>query len=339
VAVGFTNPAVPEGGLYAPDGDAPIIEEYNGTHWKLVTSPVDSGQLASVSCASIRFCVAVGRSTGEDSTNLILMDAGGHWSNGQGPNPAPFSQSGDSLAAVSCLSTRFCLAVGADVDNDVVSGPDTELTFRDQSIQLWNGTSWSQDSGADVTWHGGLQAVSCINGPICVADGYGDDWPGPPYTPVEAENGALTEVLRGSSWSSASGLVPSNLSCVSGMFCIGSAGYQNFYGVFRYASGKWTTNELPVKNPTVLGVACISRRACIAVGFTDSSPLMPLVSVLDGTRWSERAVGGLHSHVDQQLNDISCVPSGRCIAVGEAGSLTSDPSGPVHSISVISSRG
>jgi hypothetical protein len=341
VAVGLTNSAVPAGGLYPSAGDTPLLEEFDGVRWSLMKSPIASGQLTSVSCVSIRFCVAVGSSTGERSTNLVLMDLTGIWSMAQVSNLASFPENADSLAAVSCVSSTFCLAVGADRNDEVEAGQDNQSSIEEQSIQQWQGASWSEEAGATTMWHGGLQAVSCNRGPICVADGYGDMWPGPPTTPVEADNGARTEVLDGSSWSSEPGYVPSDISCVSGVWCVGSAGYQPFYGVFTYTFGKWTTHALPAPisgPPRVLGVSCLSRHACTAVGSTDDSPLGAFISVFNGNKWSENQLRKLHNHVDQQLNAISCTPpKGPCIAVGEAGSLTSSPAGPAHSISIISS--
>ena len=39
--------------------------------------------------------------------------------------------------------------------------------------------------------------------------------------------------------------------------------------------------------------------------------------------WNENRVCGLQSHVDQELYAISCAAHGHCVAVGDAGSLTS----------------
>jgi hypothetical protein len=336
VAVGFTNPEIPEGGRYASDGDAPLIEQFDGTSWQLMKSPIASGELESVSCPSTHFCVAVGRSLGEASTNLILMDVRGDWAIRRASASAPFSSFGESLASVSCISSRFCLAVGAVVDNDVQPGQDSQLVYQEQSIQRWNGTTWAQISDPNTIWHGGLQAVSCISGPICVIDGYGDQWPGPPTTPTQSDNGALTEVLKRSSWSSAPGLVPSDLSCVSGPICVGSAGYQSFYGVFQYSSGKWSTDHLSITNPRVLGVVCESRSACTAVGSTPNA--QAFISTLIGERWSGNQITHLSSQTEHELDSISCAPRRRgCVAVGDAGSLTSPSGGPAHSFSVVSS--
>jgi len=95
--------------------DQTLIEKWNGSSWKLVTSPNSSttlnNDLGGVSCVSTGFCMATGR--GRNATNdqtLIEKWNGSSWKVVSSPNTS--STQDNDLFGVSCVSTSFCMASG-----------------------------------------------------------------------------------------------------------------------------------------------------------------------------------------------------------------------------------
>ena len=97
--------------------------------------------------------------------------------------PSPNKHIPDSLNAVSCTSSTFCMAVGS---HDNSSGVSRNLS------EMWNGTDWvtvkAKDEGSGSN---SLNGVSCTSPTNCIAAGYGSG---------EYKDG-LIEVFNGSSWS------------------------------------------------------------------------------------------------------------------------------------------
>ena len=118
---------------YQPSGaDRTLIEIWDGKKWVVMPSPNEGSTLVAngldaVSCASPRFCVAVGSTDG----TLVQFWNGTKWS--VVPSPSPNSQSiygsGYQLHGVSCPSANFCTAVGENNGGTLV--------------EFWNGKRWS----------------------------------------------------------------------------------------------------------------------------------------------------------------------------------------------------
>lgn len=105
----------------------PIVEADRGGHWqRAIALPADLspgpnfGRLSSVSCATPRWCLAVGTDdhgvgAGERETDLVTVFSRGRW---QRPAPEPGSRGSsfigaNVLASVDCRAAGDCLAVGA----------------------------------------------------------------------------------------------------------------------------------------------------------------------------------------------------------------------------------
>lgn len=102
-----------------PGGELTVIEAWNGTAWSTVPSPDPSidmnpspvNELSGVSCTSPTDCVSVGwdlNGPGDDQLTLVASWNGSGWA----LTPSPNSEASDSFAAVSCVSSRRCTAVG-----------------------------------------------------------------------------------------------------------------------------------------------------------------------------------------------------------------------------------
>ncbi len=89
-----------------------LLEQWNGTTWAVVASPVPSGAvtpvLLGVACATSTSCYAVG-SDQSTTTRQTFIDqwSGSTWSLAATPNPA-----NAGLAAVTCQPASNCFAVG-----------------------------------------------------------------------------------------------------------------------------------------------------------------------------------------------------------------------------------
>ncbi len=135
-----------------------------------------------------------------------------------------------TIEATTCVSSTFCVAVGA-------SGYAT----------IYNGTSWSTPVDADSTRT--LDAVSCASSSFCVA----------------VDTSGYATIYNGTSWSTPSDIDGSRslnaITCTSSTFCfaVGSSGY-----IVKYNSG-WKS---PVDNDSsrnVDALSCTSSSFCAAV--------------------------------------------------------------------------
>jgi hypothetical protein len=172
--------------------DVTLVEHWNGTKWKVDTSPDVPGAdqaLQSVSCVTSSVCMAVGYvDTGPFSFDTLAEDWNGTaWSLVSTPVVAGYSQ--QNLEGVSCTSKTFCMAGGWDGTNSATF-PNVSLTEK------WNGTAWSVVASPSPGAHGTeVDGVSCLKSTFCIGVGLG----GAGLTPL---------VLRwgGTSWS----VVPSD---------------------------------------------------------------------------------------------------------------------------------
>jgi len=196
---------------------------YNAGAWSSA-SPIGLllTQVASISCTSTTFCIAVG--------NGFAGGAAATW-NGSGWSTYQFGTPAPAMVSVSCATSTFCVAVDdagntstyngttwsaeTSIDNPVnplvgVScAPNTTTCVAVDSggnaVTLNNGT-WSAPTQAPPT--GSLVAISCPSATYCVADG---------------SNGM--NYFDGTSWSSTTGGSRPDewLSCPSTTFCVGVA--------------------------------------------------------------------------------------------------------------------
>jgi len=168
-------------GEYNPKGKvtttAALIEHWNGKSWAQQTAPMPHGapfgQLVAVSCATVKFCVAVG-ATG--AGELIERWNGHAWI-----AAVPAAPAETNLWGVSCPTAASCYAVGGTGSSTVV--------------ERWNGKAWSK-SAAPVPAHSimpFLQSVSCVSPTRCLAVGndlntpptvFADQWNGGSWKPV-----------------------------------------------------------------------------------------------------------------------------------------------------------
>jgi hypothetical protein len=331
-----------------------LAESWNGSTWQIQPAFRPPGaaanNLSAVSCASAVFCEAVGSHpdrSGLATVSLAEVWNGARWKIQKTPNPARATGGlRMSLAGVSCVSARFCEAVGSSSSRGgggaekwngsawsrqvVPGGPLTSVsctsaTFcmaagSDGHVAIWNGASWSaQPSASGFT---SLSAVSCASLHSCEAVGAGP-------------SGANAEGWNGTSWSPQATPTPAGGSSVaiSAVSCAGPGSCEAVGNYFsnstfqqvtlaeRWNGTTWTVQH--TANPagssasSLLGVSCTSTSSCTAVGqYLASTSNLTLAEVWNGTAWHTRSTPN-HPWAGQNiLNGVSCSTSQQCTAAG-----------------------
>jgi hypothetical protein len=300
-------------------GDEALAEALNRDAWSVVPTPVNPyyevSSLRGVSCVRATFCVAVGEQFTEchcahrGTYTLAEVWNGTEWSIVPSPNN---SKAHNRLVDASCVSTRFCVAVGWNVENHSIG-----------LVESWNGSAWSivptPESASE------LHGVSCVSARFCVAVGGYES------------GGSLVESWSGKEWSivpSPGGGALNGVSCLSAKHCVAVGGSASGTLVDAWNGSTWSGVESP--NPeggghaNLTGVSCASAGTCAAVGSNaiEEGPSQTLVETSKGGKWSiapsENGAGGVND-----LNGVSCASTESCFAVGEDETA---PEGPLQAL-------
>jgi hypothetical protein len=226
---------------------ATLAESWNGRSWSILptpnpaVSPGGGNALVSVSCASPRACMAVGRES-DITADRVLTESwnGSVWK----VEPAPTPSAGGGLVSVSCPTSASCTAVGGGTVTPTSRG----------FAEGWNGSSWAVESVAPVPSGGAsLTGISCAGAAGCVAVGYRDRASGGLDT--------LAELWNGSSW-----VVLPTPNAVRG-----TSG--------PTTTTPTTGTVAPTDDNRLASVACSTPTACTAVGYVVDSNAVGAVLV------------------------------------------------------------
>jgi hypothetical protein len=168
-------------------GDQTLAEQWNGSAWSLVATPVPAPAapqvLEGISCSGVAFCVAVGFAQSQvkgAGQPLIEQWNGSSWS------LMASAAAGGQLLGISSVGSSFCMADG------YVKGSSAVQDLSEQ----WNGSTWSAVAvPTPVTAvGGGLAGLSCVGPSLCVASGVN-------LTTMDSSSGT-TQILmwNGESW-------------------------------------------------------------------------------------------------------------------------------------------
>jgi hypothetical protein len=319
-----------------PIGPETSAERWDGSSWTVIPTPTTgpNPKLEAVSCASATFCVAVGENAGNgfklrNARALVEAWNGANWT--IQPTPAG-SVPASGLSGVSCVSSSFCIAVGAPV-----------------SI-VWKGSSWSKLQIPAPRYHSELSAISCVAATECTAVGnysinnigveeqrpLAERWDGHSWT-IDRPPGELDR-YRGKLYANTTWLTA--VSCLSRSFCLAAGDavraengiYDGAYATW-WDGTRWTraTEGLPYHSP-FNAISCLSSTDCFAAGqfdngvFPPPATQQPLVENWNGTHWARislphvpTAPGTSWSPTNlgaPTLSATSCVPRAGCTAVG-----------------------
>jgi len=256
------------GSLINSDGSiVTLAERWNGRRWLIRSTPNPPGAMRSyldgVSCASSRYCVAVGyfSSSSQGPVSFAERWDGRRWAI-QDTAPAGFEDR-NTLSKVSCPYRRSCMAVG------VAFGPTPDSTGADS--QQWDGANWQVRRVAFPVRV--LNDVSCTLPAACTA--VGKNFPvggGPPTLVIERWDGT--------SWAIQSAPIPpgafqsdlDGVSCASKWTCtaVGPG------PLAEHWNGRgWTIQITPTLpgGGTLNSVSCTTKKKCSAVGSASGAPL------------------------------------------------------------------
>lgn len=281
--------------------------------WTLVPRVDGTNWLASVSCPSAGFCMAI-----DVAGNAVAFD-GSSWETPVSIDPVDGTHS-NTLTAVSCSSASFCVAVDD----------------AGQAVYYRNGT-WSSPTDIDGTTH--LTSVACPSSAFCVAGdykGYALVFNGSSWSPAQVTNGgvrivavscpSLSFCMTGdasgaaetltSSWNWL-GKIDTNLfldavSCASAQFCVATDSSLLGFGPAHevtYDGSTWTAPAAVDSNWGLESVSCASAQFCAAVDSGGQA------LTYDGSSWS----APVEIDNSSQINSLSCPSTVYCVAVDTFG--------------------
>jgi len=197
---------------------------------------------------------------------------------------------GSSLSAVSCPAAEDCYAIGDDpASNGLI------LTGSPSS-------SWRRYPGPTLR---SLSSVACPSVTVCyVVSNYGD----------------VLETSDGITWRSVHKGVKgedfASVACPSVNLCFAAGSNEQLSGDVWSSASFWKPNTagIPLNLPMFFGIACRSTHSCVTVGAGGPNYV---VFTTDGRHWTHYDDTG----VGHALHAITCVSSGRCVVVGEGGTI------------------
>lgn len=295
-----------------------LIQRWDGTSWTIATSPnTGAGHniLYGVTCAGASDCWAVGSFVaGNIQQTLIQRWNGTLWTSILSPNTSPTPRS-NVLLGVACASASSCWAIGR-----------AEITSEDTDalIERWDGTAWTVAAPPTVAGSHQLAGATCVSMGECWTVG---------AAVVDGVQQVLTERWNATAWSivpAANAGTPTHntllgVTCVTASDCWSVASYHNG-SVQQTLIQRWngiTWGIVPSPNTSstssniLYDVACGSSSDCWAVGYAEGvSAFQTLTLHWDGSMWSIVASPSTAAVQNNFLNDVTCVSSTECWAVG-----------------------
>ncbi len=251
-----------------------LAEAWAGTRWSIVPGP-PGGPMSSVSCPAPGSCQAVGLPPSGTRPVAARWD-GRTWQAEPVPRPAPVPQN-LTLAAISCATPRFCMAVG-DASRGAKARPSP--SYRDSTLaERWNGSRWRILPTPNPSHASEFSGVSCPAPTACVAVGSSA---GGARTLAERWNGNRWTVQRTPDIGHIGYSALTAVSCATVADCTAVGTYNaGASGIAEHWDGaRWTIQRLPAppgqpgEDPLVLpaSVSC-TPAACTMVGTTQNKTL------------------------------------------------------------------
>ena len=224
--------------------------------------------------------------------------------------PSAYDQS-QQEPSISCVSSTFCMSVGAVGDKDQPTGT--------VPADVWNGSTWTQTS-LPVPMSGNPPtpaqpvSVSCSSTTFCLAVGAI-----PPQHGIPPQQGMFADRWDGSTWSAFQAPVTkqggADVDCLSSDACIVVGANDGAPLTVEWNGTSWSTMPNTAVGVDLDSLSCADASACMAVGWSADGTLAS--ERWDGSEWSDvpipnEAVGD----AGESLRDVSCPTPSSCVAVG-----------------------
>jgi hypothetical protein len=334
------------------------VARWNGSSWKGVGVALPKGtrsvDLNGVSCQGAKSCLVVGdyyTSANQSAPNRAL--ALSYNGTSLKPTPAvplPKGTTEAALSSVSCVTTRYCVALGVADGNTAAFGEIGTLNI----LETWNGAKWTLHTIATTIGKTTFVEpidVSCATTAFCVLAGESV-----PIITSSSGSSSAVPALYFASWngkklramkpvsvgSSTDFVLPTSVSCATTSNCAvsgtvlggvtSSSGTPTFTAFTEIWSGKtWQLGKVTWPKGTVdsftMGVSCYGAHSCSAVGFDDASaaetaPADAAAVSFNGAVGTLQAVPAPSKGHSTVFAAVSCLPWGSCVATGETGKTT-----------------
>lgn len=237
-------------------------------------------------------------------------------------SPAKAPPPSNQLFGVSCVSSKYCVAVGINrnAENSVKGGGAL--------IQTWNGKTWRSvaPKAPKEAQSAQLLGVSCKSATACVAVG--------DYLNAGGNGVPLVETWNGKTWTASAPATPKGssggqllgVSCAAAKSCVAVGSSFTASGSAALAEswngGKWTLSRPPVPKGSVISqlnkVSCTSAARCITVGSSGTNTGgFALADSWNGKTWARMSVSvPASAKEDADLTGVSCPSAKTCVAVG-----------------------
>lgn len=317
----------------------PLLDVGNSAAFRLGGLPVDSWgvpptpnpdgaiatELLGVSCTSRIDCTSVGFSRNSSKEEQALAHG---WDGSKWSTLPAITNSGSKAAIledVSCQEPVECVTVGYQADS---TGKLVTLAEARDNKVWWVQTT-PNPAGAKSAQ---LRGVSCVPAPdisltTCVAVGGYVNSSGQ-FRPLGLRwNGEQMTWFLSTPVTQTGATSLYDVSCPDIDWCMAVGSYRNssnkLVGMSQIRTGgAWSnvTTATPAGAIDVHlnGISCMSRAACIAVGYyTTSSGSYPLVERWDDNVWGLQTVPNPPTAVSGKLADVSCSSTSACTASGQ----------------------
>jgi hypothetical protein len=300
-------------------GTAPLAERWNGSSWRIQTTPKPKGsassQFSRVTCTTALDCVAVGFASTSLNNEVPLVEHwdGKTWKIEKAPTRSGFTES--VLNGVACPSSNRCIAVG----DSFKPSPFKIVSL----VELWNGSTWTIQKSPSPASGGQLSAVGCPSRTRCLAvgDGFGANWNGKKWSLVKlASPGGPADLT--------------SISCRPRV-CYADGGFFQdavLQGVIEFWNGsRWQVQNANINtsfdSSVYAGISCTTDVNCTAVGsyhdpITGNRTLAQDFSL----RWQNISPAPFFGVTGTFLNGVSCASPNACVAVGSFSTTTGNDS-------------
>ena len=277
-----------------------LIERISGTTWRTAWLMPQDVNATGLSCPTIRWCVIVatpGSGIFPRSPAYVALWASGRFATMQ----TPTLKFGGSLAAVSCSSTRWCVAVGGFGTAPLV--------------ERWNGVSWSV-MRQPLELQGAIpNAVSCTSQRFCIAVGlqgalgpFAEVWNGSKWTVTPNPLRTYPEPITNGSERTVPESSLTEVSCVSRVYCVATG---ELVGRAQLWNGQSWVFLSP---PGTYGgpVSCTGDGSCTLISTASNASSARFVQRFANGRWTTIGSSGLSA----SLYNVSCTSRNVCHVVG-----------------------